>query len=248
MKKFIGIKLKLIGLIVVSSLVLGACSNPFDSLANQLNGLFSEGESSSVSNSDNGEDSAEAHENALFDYSSLQGVGEQTSLTEGEYVVGKDVPEGRYSVTSNGGRGNFAVTSEAEKRLNSINGILSDEAGDDNATDEIITYLFEGHTITIYSEEGVTFTPYDEQVSIDHVPTGQYIVGEDFDPGVYEVHSEETESYYSLDVYNSDFQERKARLQLGSPEYGGAESHVTQFDEGDIIVVSAPLVELIPQD
>lgn len=269
MTETISIKIKLASLIFISSLFLSACSNPFDSLADQINEFISDEEesteSSSNAESDNEssdsdealEESAEAQsshtesaetEEELYDYQPLQGAGEETTLEEGEYVVGRDIEEGHYRVTSDGGHGNFSVVSEDEKQLNNINGILSDDSGDDESSNEMIVYLFEGHEVRVYAPESLTLTPYTEDEMLNTLPIGQYIVGEDVEPGTYEIHSEINESYYYFDIYNSTHQERKVRLQLGDPIYGGAENHLASFEEGDIIVVNAPEVELINQD
>lgn len=244
MKTNIGSKMKFLGLIFLSSIILSACSNPFDSLADEINGLFSGGGTSESGSGGNGENDAEA---SLFNYELLNGQGTETTLEEGEYEVGKDIPEGRYRVTSSEGRGNFSVTSESEKRQNFVNAVVSDDESDESAVDEIITYLFDGHEITIYSTS-LSFTPFEGTVPLDALPPGQYIVGEDIEPGTYEISADTEESYLSFDVYNGSHQERKMRLQLGDPSYGGAKTHMTLLEAGDIVVTDAPEIKLSLQN
>lgn len=251
--------LKLTSVILASTLFLGACSNPFDSLANGINGIFGNGtseeeadnestEAEQTEEADNGsneteqteetesaEDAAGSEKEAVetLDYSHLMGEGEETTLDEGEHKVGSDIPPGRYKVTTENpeDRGNlFIYDTEDRTDLNAL--ISGKEAGDYSATEAVI-FLEKDYSIEITGIEGAVFTPYETNEVTELIP-GKWVVGKDFPAGVYDVALEETEEYGVLTVGNQPDQ-NKARYSLGSPEYGGMTEFTASFEDGDIV-------------
>ncbi|CEA01815.1 hypothetical protein BN1048_01499 [Jeotgalicoccus saudimassiliensis] len=79
----------------------------------------------------------------------------------------------------------------------------------------------------------MNFTPY-ETAPVETIFSGQWVVGEDFPAGVYDVSLPETEETGSLEVTaHPDF--NKSRHTLGSAEYGGMTEFTMSFEDGDVV-------------
>lgn len=245
-------KLKLFGVIFISSLIMSACSNPLDSLADEINSWFSDSgvtETGSESE-DNYSDTAtedDGEDLEVEDYESLQGEGTEIVLEDGEHTVGNDIPAGRYHVTANEGRGNVIVRNDEGNRINAINVVMSADNDFINGSEEMYLFLLEGNVVELHNIS-VVFTPYNDGETLDTLPTGQYVVGENVEPGMYEVYSDINEGYYTFEVYSESHQERKSMNHFGDPEYGGVTTHAVFLEPGDIIVSSVPSVELTSLD
>lgn len=244
-------KLKLISVLFFSSIILSACSNPFDQLADEINGwLGSESANTSEETADNenedtepdtdtekdtetGTDTAsDTEEIETLDYSHLMNQGEAVTLDEGVHDVGKDIEPGRYVVTADSGYGSVYVT-DAEDR-----GIISETIdggteGNEERVTQFAVFIDEGYSIEIDYIESMNFTPY-ETVSVETIFPGQWVAGEDFPAGVYDVSMPETEETGSLEV-SSHPDYNKSRHTLGNAEYGGMTKFTMSFEDGDIV-------------
>lgn len=237
------IKLKLLSVLFVSSIFLSACSNPFDQLADEINGFLgsdSSEESTEVEettdtsddgNTDTTTDSVE-EEIETVDYSHLLNQGEETVLNEGIHEVGSDITPGRYRITTEEGYGNIFVKDEED---HSVAGeTLAGEAeARDELSAEFLVFLEDGYSVEITSLETVNFTPYETSV-VDEIYPGLWVVGEDFPAGVYDISLEENDSYGSLEVFTQPDM-IKSRHSLGSEEYGGMTEFTMSFVDGDIV-------------
>lgn len=242
---------KFTSVILASTIFLGACSNPLDSLADDINNFFAddasapEEQSTEETEADTAEESdasetastesdagAEDGEVETIDYSHLMGEGEETTLSEGTHEVGDDIPVGRYLLTADSGFGNLVVHDEEERLV--FNDVLNGEADmSGQGSDRAVTFLDEGYSIEISGMDSVQFAPY-ETTEVTELFPGQWIVGEDFPAGVYDLNMEETEELGSLAVYaHPEYQ--KFRYSLGSEEYGGMTSFTVSFEEGDVV-------------
>lgn len=251
------ISLRLTSVILGSALMLGACSNPFDSLASEINGLLSGEESSEEVTTEETQETADdetaeegqtdetdvpesetesaGNETKPLDYSHLMGEGEETALENGTHKVGNDIPAGRYVITADTGIGNVFIDNEEDRSVLSttLNGT---EESKDYGSGRVIVFLEEGHSIEINGLEGVNFAPYETEEVTELFP-GMWIVGEDFPAGVYDVETESTDYYGTMEVYSHPDQ-IKARYSLGDPEYGGMSSFTASFEAGDIVELS----------
>ncbi|CAD2071501.1 hypothetical protein GCM10007275_14600 [Jeotgalicoccus coquinae] len=245
-------KIKLLSVLLFSSVILTACgdSNPFDELADEINGLFgSEGtdnkeEEEPVDNkdkadtdteTDNGTDSdtsENSEEAEKIDYSHLMNKGEAVTLDEGVHDVGKDIEPGRYKVTAESGYGSIYITDDEDRGVlgETIDG--KDEPGEENVT-QFNVFLDEGYIVEIDYVESMNFEPYKTE-NVDTIYPGQWVAGEDFDAGVYDVSLPETEETGTLEVTaHPDY--NKSRHTLGSELYGGMTEFTMSFEEGDIV-------------
>ncbi|HBV22681.1 MAG TPA: hypothetical protein DEB42_02650 [Jeotgalicoccus sp.] len=239
-------RLKLISVLFFSSIILSACSNPFDQLADEINGwLGSESANTSEESNDSEKDddtdsnnetdndtASDTEEIETLDYSHLMNQGEAVTLDEGMHEVGKDIEPGRYVITADSGYGNIYVKNEEER--GGFNETLAGESDSpEGQTTEIVGFLDEGYSVEIANFENVYFTPY-ETVSVETIFPGQWVAGEDFPAGVYDVSMPETEETGSLEV-SSHPDYNKSRHTLGSAEYGGMTNFTMSFEDGDIV-------------
>lgn len=239
-------RLKLLSVLFFSSIILSACSDPFDQLADEINGWLgsdststseetadSDTETDTENDTETSTDTAgETEEIETLDYSHLMNQGEAVTLDEGVHDVGKDIEPGRYVVTADSGYGSVYVT-DAEDR-----GILGETIdggteGREERVTQFAVFLDEGYSIEIDYIESMNFTPY-ETAPVETIFSGQWVVGEDFPAGVYDVSLPETEETGSLEVTaHPDF--NKSRHTLGSAEYGGMTEFTMSFEDGDVV-------------
>lgn len=236
-------KLKLLSVLFFSSIILSACSDPFNELADEINGwLGSDSTNTSEETADNEdtetdtendtETGTDTEEIESLDYSHLMNQGEAVTLDEGVHDVGKDIEPGRYVVTADSGYGSVYVT-DAEDR-----GILGETIdggteGNEGRVTQFAVFLDEGYSIEIDYIESMNFTPY-ETASAETIFPGQWVVGEDFPAGVYDVSLPETEETGSLEVTaHPEF--NKSRHTLGSAEYGGMTEFTMSLEDGDVV-------------
>src|SRR5699024_2470683 len=124
-------KLKFFGVLFFSSIVLSACSNPFDQLADEINSwLGSESGTSDETEviednmtteetntrEENGEEAVEK-----LDYSHLMNQGTEVTVEEGLYDVGSDIEPGRYIMTADTGYGSIYIQDDEDKAVTSDN-------------------------------------------------------------------------------------------------------------------------------
>lgn len=239
-------RFKLLSVFFISSIVLSACSDPFDQLADEINswiGTESSNTSEETADSGNGDTETEnsttdtaddSGELETLDYSHLINQGEAVMLDEGIHEVGKDIEPGRYVITADSGYGNVFVKNEEDR-----GGFSETLAGESDSREgqptRIIGFLDEGYSIEIANFENVNFTPYQTE-SVSTLFTGQWVAGEDFPAGVYDVSLPETESTGSLEV-TAHPEYSKSRHTLGSAEYGGMTEFTTSFEDGDIVLL-----------
>jgi len=235
-------KLKFFGVLFFSSIVLSACSNPFDQLADEINSwLGSESGTSDETEviednmtteetntrEENGEEAVEK-----LDYSHLMNQGTEVTVEEGLYDVGSDIEPGRYIMTADTGYGSIYIQDDEDKAVTSDN-LAGDGEGYEDKIKNIVIFLDEDYSIEISGLENVTLTPY-ETSSVNTIFPGQWVAGEDFPAGVYDISLEESESYGTLEVYEiADM--NKSRHSLGSEAYGGMTEFTMSFEEGDIV-------------
>lgn len=235
-------KLKLLSVLFVSSIILSACSNPFDQLADEINSwLGSDSPDTSEENeSDDGETEADndldtadnSEETEKLDYSHLMNQGETVTLDEGVHDVGKDIEPGRYIVTVDSGYGNIYVKDKEDR---GVIGETIDEGteGKEDSVSQFVVFLDEGYALEIDYVENMNFTPY-ETKAVDNIFPGQWVAGEDFPAGVYDISLPETEATGSLEV-TAQPEYNKSRHTLGSSEYGGMTEFTMSFEEGDVV-------------
>lgn len=244
-------KLKFLLVLFVSSIFLSACSNPFDQLADEINNLISSDSSAednekieedngtedmTSNNSTEEEDDTtveqQEEEIETVDYSHLLNKGEEVNLNEGTHDVGSDITPGRYVITTDVGYGSISIKdAEDYGILNETIAGTTESA--DNQPSQINVLLDENYKIEITNIESVTLTPY-ETASVSKIFPGQWIVGEDFPAGVYDVSLEEIDTYGSLEVYSQPDMV-KSRHSLGSANYGGMTKFTMSFTDGDIV-------------
>ena len=264
--------LKFATVILGSTLFLGACSNPFNSLADEINSWVNsddsaeeesteeetaeetsedtnepdDSESSDEGQSEGTDGGSEETEVQPKDYSGLMGEGEETTLESGTHEVGNDVPAGRYVITADTGIGNLFITNEEDMTVLSTT-LHGEEEAQDYGSGKVIAFLEEGQSIEIDGLENVNFTPHETE-EVSELFTGMWVVGEDFPAGVYEITAEDEGQFGTLETYTHP-ESVKARFSLGDSEYGGMSSFVTSFEEGDIVILrNYPSITLTQRD
>lgn len=237
-------KLKLLFLLFVSSIILSACSNPFDQLADEINSwLGSDSPDTSEENENDADetetetdselDTADNSEEAeKLDYSHLMNQGAAVTLDEGVHDVGKDIEPGRYLVTVDSGYGNIYVKDKEDR---GVIGETIDEGteGNEDRVTQFVVFLDDGYSLEIDYVENMNFTPYETE-AVENIFPGQWVAGDDFPAGVYDISLPETEATGSLEV-TAHPEYNKSRHTLGSSEYGGMTEFTMSFEEGDII-------------
>ena len=158
--------------------------------------------------------------------------GEAVTVDEGVHEVGKDIEPGRYVITADSGYGNIYVKNE-ENRGGFSETLAGESDSREGQATKIVGFLDEGYSVEITNFENVNFTPY-ETVSVETIFPGQWVAGEDFPAGVYDVSLPETEETGSLEV-SAHPEYNKSRHTLGSAEYGGMTEFTMSFEDGDIV-------------
>lgn len=245
-------KLKLASIMVLGTVVLAACTNPFDQLADEINSYLAgdEGteEPAEVDEAEDvpaAEEPAEAQEDAEtdplyapIDYSHLYGEGEETSISVGEHVVGEDIMPGRYSITSTGEYSGYLSIYDEEERY--VAGeVLTSEGMESTFRDyptEVLLYIDEGDKMEITNDTTFVFTPVDGPFEGALSP-GMYIAGHDIEAGDYRITTEETELSGNIYVHQIEAYD-SGRYSVGNPEFGGKDSFVMTFDEGDLVEIT----------
>lgn len=241
-------RLKLLSVLFFSSIILSACSDPFDQLADEINGWLgsdststseetadSDTETDTENDTETSTDTAgETEEIETLDYSHLMNQGEAVTLDEGVHEVGKDIEPGRYVITADSGYGNIFVKNEENR--GGFNETLAGESDSrEGQATRIVGFLDEGYSIEIANFENVNFTPY-ETASVETIFPGQWVAGEDFPAGVYDISLPETEETGSLEV-TAHPEYSKSRHTLGSAKYGGMTEFTMSFEDGDVVVL-----------
>lgn len=237
MKKF-----KLLSVLFVSAIILSACSNPFDQLADEINSWLGSVSTDTSEKNESDADETEIdseldtadtpEETEKLDYSHLMNQGEAVTLDEGVHDVGKDIEPGRYLVTVDSGYGNIYVKDEEDR---GVIGETIDEGieGNEDRVTQFAVFLDDGYSLEIDYVENMNFTPYETE-AVDNIFPGQWVAGEDFPAGVYDIRLPETGATGSLEV-TAHPEYNKSRHTLGSSEYGGMTEFTMSFEEGDVI-------------
>lgn len=260
-------KIRLAAVLTFSSIILMACSNPFDELADDINnalGLGSSSEEESNDDTSREEGAAEDEEETTdeevageepdgepveetdeetdpmyetIDYSHLYGEGEEVTLEEGDHAVGNDVVPGRYSITTTSEYGSYLSIYDEEDRYVAGESLMSEDGEDDFAD-----YPTE---LLVYLSEGDNIEiTNDESFTLTPVST-EY---EDELPAGMHVagHDIEAGDYrISTDETDRVGQVETAHAEayvtsrnaVGNPDEGGRESFVMTIEEGDIVRV-----------
>ena len=257
MERRVRVKVKFIGLLFLSSIILTACSTPFDDLADQINAWIAgeEVDNKETENEDSEDmepteedsttegtettdqgDTSTSESTSKVDYSDLYNQGEETSLDSGTYTVGEDIEAGRYEVTSDDYMGiTIRNADDLSTYTDSVNG------GSEDSVDKHIVFLDDDYTVEVsdYSSSSdavVDFAPY-ESTGVTELTPGQWIVGEDFPAGVYDIEIDPTDSYGDL-VISRQLDSNRARFLLGSVDYGGVLEVTTNLEEGELVTLN----------
>lgn len=257
MERRVRVKVKFIGLLFLSSIILTACSTPFDDLADQINAWIAgeEVDNKETENEDSEDmepteedsttegtettdqgDTSTSESTSKVDYSDLYDQGEETSLDSGTYTVGEDIEAGRYEVTSDDYMGiTIRNADDLSTYTDSVNG------GSEDSVDKHIVFLDDDYTVEVsdYSSSSdavVDFAPY-ESTEVTELTPGQWIVGEDFPAGVYDIEIDPTDSYGDL-VISRQLDSNRARFLLGSVDYGGVLEVTTNLEEGELVTLN----------
>lgn len=257
MERRVRVKVKFIGLLFLSSIILTACSTPFDDLADQINAWIAgeEVDNKETENEDSEDmepteedsttegtettdqgDTSTSESTSKVDYSDLYNQGEETSLDSGTYTVGEDIEAGRYEVTSDDYMGiTIRNADDLSTYTDSVNG------GSEDSVDKHIVFLDDDYTVEVsdYSSSSdavVDFAPY-ESTEVTELTPGQWIVGEDFPAGVYDIEIDPTDSYGDL-VISRQLDSNRARFLLGSVDYGGVLEVTTNLEEGELVTLN----------
>ena len=257
MERRVRVKVKFIGLLFLSSIILTACSTPFDDLADQINAWIAgeEVDNKETENEDSEDmepteedsttegtettdqgDTSTSESTSKVDYSDLYNQGEETSLDSGTYTVGEDIEAGRYEVTSDDYMGiTIRNADDLSTYTDSVNG------GSEDSVDKHIVFLDDDYTVEVsdYSSSSdavVDFAPY-ESTEVTELTPGQWIVGEDFPAGVYDIEIDPTDSYGDL-VISRQLDSNRARFLLGSVYYGGVLEVTTNLEEGELVTLN----------
>lgn len=107
-------------------------------------------------------------------------VGELVNLKPGNYIVGEDIKPGRYVITSVQGSGNLTSTKA------DINVILDNQYGDLGVPSYTVT-LKQGDDIKLESIQLTKFEPVTDRKFQTSLTAGQWEVGEDIEPGIYNI-------------------------------------------------------------
>lgn len=258
-------QMRLTAALIFSSIILMACSNPFNELADEINNAIGGGSSTEeTENNDDtseGEGAAEVEEETTdeevaqddqdgetdeeidpmyetIDYSHLYGEGEEATLEEGEHTAGDDIVPGRYSITTTAEYGSYLSIYDDEDRYVAGEALMS-EGSEDDLTDypaELLVYLSDGDNIEVTGEDSFTFTPVSTEYE-DELPAGMHVAGQDVEAGDYRISAEGTEMVGSVDTSHAEAYVT-SRNAVGNPEEGGRESFVMTIEEGDIVQVT----------
>lgn len=259
-------KLKLASVMILGTVVLASCSNPFDQLADEINSYLAGGDGTeepaevdeaadmpeeeavpeeTEESAENAEEPAEAEEDAEMDpmyepidYTHLYGQGEETSISAGDYTVGEDIVPGRYSVTSTGEYSGYLSIYDEEDRYVAGEVLASEDMGEalPDYPEEALFYIDEGDKIEVSNNNTFVFTPVDGPFDGELSP-GMYVAGHDIEAGDYRISTADTELSGSIYVHQIEAYD-SGRYSIGNPEYGGKDSFVMTFDEGDLVEIT----------
>ena len=248
-------KFRFISLLFFSSLILSACSNPFDQLADEINSWISgddstENTTEETTSDEDSEDSdtsdtSTSEDVEYIDYSHLMNEGSAVSLDTGIHSVGDDIEPGRYKVIPHEEAGSITVENEEDRVVASetLSGLNNYEG---QYPDSLVVFLDEGYTLETKSDSGVELAPYDTE-EVDTLSTGHWVVGEDVPAGVYEVTVPNADKYGRFTVSNVVGYE-KIVIIVGSEQYGGTDEFTISLEEGDVVNLRyLPSVELVRQ-
>ena len=259
-------KTRLTAALIFSSIILMACSNPFDELADEINNAIGGG--SSTEESENNDETSGEEETAevgeettdeevaqeepdeetdeevdpmyeRIDYSHLYGEGEEVTIDKGNHTAGDDMVPGRYSITTTSEYGSYLRIYDEEDGYVAGEALMSEDSTDE-VTDyptELLVYLSEGDTIEVTGEDSFTLTPVSTEYE-DELPSGMHVAGQDIEAGDYRISTEETEVVGQVQTSHAEAYVT-SRNAIGNPDQGGRESFVMTIEEGDIVEVIA---------
>jgi len=178
------------------------------------------------------------------------------TLKSGQYVVGVHIAEGYYKASEMGGSDSIEVTD----MLNGIYLYQYASEGNDEYLDDL--RLFNGAVVTVISAEGIRFDTENGQTGemsalVENFVTDSYKMygydeaesGIDFEPGIYDLYTDEAYSSVSLTIYDGDGSECDFRtFALGRDGDHGAWVYNIVIPDGAIISCEDAGVELIPSE
>lgn len=244
-------KFRLMTVLFFSSIILIACSNPFDELADDINSAIGGGAEVEEETTDEEAVQEEPEESAVesdeetdpmyerIDYSHLYGQGEEVTIDEGDYAVGEDVAPGRYSISTTADYAAYLRIYDEEDRYVAGEVLISEDSADSAVAypTEVLVYIGEEDNIEVTNDESFTLTPVSTEYE-DELPSGMHVAGHDIEAGDYRVSTDETGLVGHVETSHAPAYVT-SRNAVGNPEEGGRESFVMTIEEGDVVHVTA---------
>ena len=218
-KKKLGIIIGIIILIIIYAVIKSASNDP-----NVVVGKNSDTTASSSNNDSSNSDSQDTTTPTKRDNSSAK----LTTLSTGNYTVGKEIPAGRYVMTPEGGSGNFVVENGG---IPVVNEILGDSSM--GGVPSVTATLKNGEQIQISGIPNVKFTPATTELKTT-LTTGEWVVGEDIKAGRYKITP--TSGSGNFVVENGGIP--VVNEILGDSSMGGVPSITATLTNGEVIEIS----------
>lgn len=209
-------KKRIIGIIIIL-IIVGAALQGCSNNTNASTGKNNDTSASSQSSSDTAPPAARDNSSAKL-----------TTLSTGNYTVGKEIPAGRYVMTPEGGSGNFIVENDDDPVINEILGDSS-MGGVPSVTDT----LKNGEKIQISGIPNVKFTPATTQLKTT-LTTGEWVVGEDIKAGRYKITPTSGSGNFIVEKDGDPV----VNEILGDSSMGGVPSITATLTNGEVIQIS----------
>lgn len=171
----------------------------------------------------------------------------EVDLQAGKYYIGLHIPEGVYSVSVNSGLGNIMTNSGVNSAMGSGTAVTYADSFDNLtlANGDVLT-VTQSLNINISTKEAYysSMVPYENPAGEEkELSAGNYIVGQDVAPGIYDISIVEGTANVNLDDYSFS-----AML---TNESGLSESVTSTFKnlellEGRTLVVGSGTVKITP--
>ncbi|WP_208560080.1 hypothetical protein [Marinilactibacillus kalidii] len=234
-------KMKVLTLMLASGVVLAACSTD-DNATDEMSDADETTEETSDAAMDTEEDETEASggaQGAMSD--TLDGV---KTLTDGEYVVGEDLPAGRYEITGKE-PGNLLIENNDDRNTNILE--ILEDGSMNMGVPSVTTDLTDGTKIALNDLEETRFEPVSERTLSNVLSTGTWEVGKDIEPGSYEVTTNSDKSGKIM-VYEGLNALPIVDSPIDPEGELGPESLEVELEEGQEVIVSvSPELEFAPK-